>query len=87
MDVVGAFMSVSAGLNPTFLDALGQEVRLSAPLTMMIAQVILVTAATRRHRGVAVPAAALLTVAGVLCFLSGFFDGGYAADLTAVQRF
>ncbi|TMR93429.1 hypothetical protein [Nonomuraea basaltis] len=86
MDVIGAFISVSAGLNPTVLDALGPQARLSAPISMMIAQIVLVTGATRRHRGVAVPAAALLVVAGVLAFVSGFFDGGYAADLTAGQR-
>ncbi|MFI6602881.1 hypothetical protein ACIBHX_42080 [Nonomuraea sp. NPDC050536] len=86
MDLVGAFLSVSGGLNATFLDALGSQARLSAPIPMMVAQVVLVVLATRRHRGLAVPAAALLVVAGVLAFLSGFYDGGYAADLTAGQR-
>jgi hypothetical protein len=86
MDVAGAFLSVSAGLNPTFLDALGPQARLSAPITMMIAMTVLVAGATRRRRAVAVPSAALLAVAGVLAFVSGFFDGGYAADLTAGQR-
>ncbi|GAA4201598.1 hypothetical protein [Microbispora amethystogenes] len=86
MDVTGAVISLSAGLSPTLLDALGPQARLSAPIPMMIAQVLLVTGATRRHRGVAVPASALLAVAGVLAFMSGFYDGGYAADLTAGQR-
>lgn len=86
MDVAGALMSVSAGLNPTFLDALGPQARLSAPIPMMMAQIVLVIGATRRRRGVAVPAAVLLAVAGVLAFLSGFYDGGYAADLTAGHR-
>jgi hypothetical protein len=87
MDVAGAIISLSAGLSPTLLDALGPQARLSAPIPMMIAQVLLVVGATRRRRGVAVPAAALLVVAGVLAFMSGFYDGGYAADLTAGQRF
>lgn len=86
MDVVGALISLSAGLNPTLLEALGSQARLSAPIPMMIAQVVLVFCATRRHRGVAVPASALLVVAGVLAFISGFYDGGYAAELTAGQR-
>ncbi|MFI7464906.1 hypothetical protein [Nonomuraea sp. NPDC049646] len=50
------------------------------------AQVVLAVGATRSRRGVAVPAAALLAVAGVLAFVSGFYDGGYAAELTAGQR-
>ncbi|GAA0401299.1 hypothetical protein GCM10009530_61450 [Microbispora corallina] len=86
MDVAGALISLSAGLNATLLDALGPQARLSAPIPMMIAQVVLVVGATRRHRGVAVPASALLAVAGVLAFMSGFYDGGYAADLTGGQR-
>ncbi|MGI5155898.1 hypothetical protein [Microbispora sp. CA-102843] len=86
MDVAGAIISVSAGLSPTLLDALGPQARLSAPIPMMVAQILLVIGATRRRRGVAVPASALLLVAGVLAFMSGFYDGGYAADLTAVQR-
>lgn len=86
MDLVGAFLSVYGGLNATLLDALGSQARLSAPIPMMIAQIVLVICATRRHRGLAVPASALLVVAGVLAFLSGFYDGGYAADLTAGQR-
>ncbi|GIH60868.1 hypothetical protein [Microbispora siamensis] len=86
MDVAGAIISLSAGLSPTLLDALGPQARLSAPIPMMIAQVLLVIGATRRHRGVAVPASVLLVIAGVLAFMSGFYDGGYAADLTAGQR-
>ncbi|WP_030505625.1 hypothetical protein [Microbispora rosea] len=86
MDVAGAIISLSAGLSPTLLDALGPQARLSAPIPMMIAQVLLVVGATRRRRGVAVPASALLIVAGVLAFMSGFYDGGYVADLTAGQR-
>ncbi|GAA1007278.1 hypothetical protein Aple_017740 [Acrocarpospora pleiomorpha] len=86
MDVVGALISLSAGLSPTFLDALGPQARLSAPIPMMIAQVILAFAVSRPRRSVAVPAAVLLMIAGILAFLSGFSDGGYAADLTAAQR-
>ncbi|WP_062354004.1 hypothetical protein [Herbidospora yilanensis] len=86
MDVAGAVISSSAGLNRTFLDALGSQARLSAPLPMMVAQAILAFAVTRGRRAVAIPAATLLVVAGVLAFVSGFFDGGYAADLTPGQR-
>ncbi|MEV1169652.1 hypothetical protein, partial [Nonomuraea sp. NPDC049784] len=52
----------------------------------MVALTVLVAAATRRRRVVAVPAAALMAVAGVLAFMSGFYDGGYAVDLTTGQR-
>ncbi|MCT9929790.1 hypothetical protein N5079_06095 [Planotetraspora sp. A-T 1434] len=86
MDVAGALISLAAGLSPTFLDALGPQARLSAPIPMMIAQVILAFAVSRRRRAVAIPAAVLLMIAGILAFLSGFSDGGYAADLTAAQR-
>ncbi|MCK2220353.1 hypothetical protein MF672_042110 [Actinomadura sp. ATCC 31491] len=86
MDLTGAALSVSAGLNHDFLDALGPQARLSAPIPMMAAQVVLVAAASARRRALAVPAAALLVVAGVLAFVSGFYDGGYAVDLTAGQR-
>ncbi|NUO96630.1 MAG: hypothetical protein HOW59_01725 [Nonomuraea sp.] len=86
LDLAGAFISLSAGLSGTFLDALGPRARLSAPIPMMVAQVVLVAGATGRRRGLAVPASALLVVAGVLAFVSGFYDGGYAADLTGGQR-
>ncbi|WP_062431177.1 hypothetical protein [Herbidospora daliensis] len=86
MDLVGAVLSVSTGLNATFSEALGPTARLSAPLPMMVAQAILAFAVTRERRAVAIPAAALLVVAGVLAFVSGFFDGGYTADLTPGQR-
>ncbi|MEV0237688.1 hypothetical protein [Nonomuraea sp. NPDC050786] len=87
MDLVGAVLSMKYGLSPTFLDALGSEARLSAPLPMMIAQVVLAFGATRRHRGVAAVCAGLLTIAGALAFISGFFDGGYGdARLTTALR-
>jgi hypothetical protein len=87
MDLVGAWISVGSGLSPTFLDALGSNARLSAPLPMMIAQAVVVCAATRSRRAVAAPASALLVVAGLLAFLSGFFDGGYAdPSLTPTMR-
>ncbi|MGW4408600.1 hypothetical protein ACWEJ6_31515 [Nonomuraea sp. NPDC004702] len=86
LDLAGAVISLSAGLNATFLDALGSQARLSAPIPMMVAQVILVAGATTRRRAIAAPAAGLLVVAGMLAFMSGFYDGGYAADLTGGQR-
>ncbi|NUP80137.1 MAG: hypothetical protein HOV96_21595 [Nonomuraea sp.] len=86
LDLAGAFISLSAGLSGTLLDALGPRARLSAPIPMMVAQIVLVAGATGRRRGLAVPASALLVVAGVLAFVSGFYDGGYAADLTGGQR-
>ncbi|GLX96027.1 hypothetical protein [Herbidospora sp. NBRC 101105] len=86
MDLTGAGISVSAGLNADLLEALGPTARLSAPLPMMAAQAVLAFAVTRERRAVAIPAAVLLVVAGVLAFVSGFFDGGYAAELTTGQR-
>src|SRR5689334_25046661 len=82
LDLVGAFVAVRSGLNRTLLEALGPTARLSAPIPMMIAQVLLVVGATRAPRAVAIPCAALLGVACVLAFVSGFFDGAYAAPLT-----
>ncbi|NRQ35313.1 hypothetical protein HII36_26310 [Nonomuraea sp. NN258] len=86
MDLVGAVISVRTGLSPGLLEALGPTARLSAPIPMMLAQAILVVGATHDRPALAVPAGALLAVTGVLAFVSGFFDGGYAAELDPGQR-
>jgi len=85
LDIAGAVVAVRSGLNPTLLDALGPTARLSAPIPMMIAQAILVLAAGGA-RAIAIPASLLLGIACVLAFVSGFFDGAYAAHLTQLQR-
>ena len=85
LDIAGAVVAVRSGLNPTLLDALGPTARLSAPIPMMIAQAILVLAAGGA-RAIAIPASLLLGNACVLAFVSGFFDGAYAAHLTQLQR-
>ena len=86
LDIVGAFVAVRSGLNRTPLEALGPTARLSAPIPMMVAQVLLVVGATRARRAVAIPCAILLGIACVLAFVSGFFDGAYAAPLAPLQR-
>ena len=55
---------------------------ISAPFTFVAVQALAVAAATRHRAG-----AAVLTVLCLVSVVSGFSDGSYAADLTAVERF
>jgi hypothetical protein len=87
MSLVGAVISVRAGLNPTYLDALGPEGYLSVPLPMSAFQILTALAAGSRRRWLALLGAGLLALAVTVAVLSGFFDGGYADDrLDAAQR-
>jgi peptidoglycan/LPS O-acetylase OafA/YrhL len=83
----GAVVSVTGGLAPTLLDAMGPDARLSIPLPMMLAQVLVAAVASGRRRRPALVAGVLLAVVAPVCIVSGFFDGGYADPaLTGMQR-
>lgn len=87
VSLVGAVISVRAGLSPTYLDAVGPEGFLSVPLPMTAFQVLTALAAGSRRRPLALLGAGLLGLAVTLAVVSGFFDGGYADDrLGSAQR-
>ena len=87
LSVGGAVISVAGELSPSLLDAMGPHGRLSIPLPMMVAQVVLAIAAGSRRRPVALIGSGLLAAALLAGVVSGFFDGGYADDrLTAFER-
>ena len=87
LSVGGAFISVAGDLSPNLLDAMGPDGRLSIPLPMMVAQVVLAFAAGSTRRPVALIGSGLLAAALLAGVVSGFFDGGYADDrLTAFER-
>ena len=54
---------------------------INAPFTFVAVQALIVAAATRHRAG-----AAVLTVLCLVSVVSGFSDGSFAADLTAVER-
>jgi hypothetical protein len=76
--LVGAAIAVDHGLNPTYLDALGPNGRLAAPIPMIVLQLVAVALAVSSRRGVALTGSAVLALACSIAVISGFFDGGYA---------
>ena len=87
LSVCGAVISVAGELSPSLLDAMGPDGRLSIPLPMMVAKVLLAIAAGSTRRPVALIGSGLLAAALLAGVISGFFDGGYADDrLTAFER-
>jgi hypothetical protein len=87
LSVGGAVISVAGELSPNLLDAMGPDGRLSIPLPMMVAQVLLAIAAGSPRRPVALIGSGLLAAALLAGVVSGFFDGGYGDDrLTAFER-
>jgi hypothetical protein len=87
VSLVGAVVSVSADLSPTFLDAVGPDGHLSVPLPMTLFQVVMALAAGTRRRPLALLGSGLLALATTVAVASGFFDGGYADDrLEPAQR-
>ena len=87
LSVGGAVISVAGELSPNLLDAMGPDGRLSIPLPMMVAQVLLALAAGSTRRPVALIGSGLLAAALLAGVVSGFSDGGYADDrLTAFER-
>ena len=70
-------MSVTGGLSATVLDAMGPSARLSIPVPMMLAQLLVAAVASGSRRRPALVAAVLLAIVEPVCIVSGFFDGGY----------
>ena len=87
VSLAGSVVAVSTDLSPTWWDAVGPTGRLSVPLPMNAALLVLAGAAGSRSRPrLAWGAAWLVAGATTVAVVSGAFDGGYAADLTASQR-
>lgn len=80
LSVAGGLVSVRADLSPDLLDAMGPQGRLSIPLPMLAAQLLLGVAAASRRRAIALAGSGLVAASLLLGVLSGFFDGGYADD-------
>ena len=86
VSLAGSVLAVRTGLSPTWWDAVGPTGRLSVPLPMNAALLLLAAVAGSRRRRVALPAAVLLALATGVAVVSGAFDGGYAAELTLPER-
>jgi hypothetical protein len=87
VSLVGSLVAVGTDLNSSWWDAVGPTGRLSVPLPFNALLLLLAAAAASGTRPrLATAAAWLLVVATVVAVLSGVFDGGYAAELTALQR-
>jgi len=85
-DVLGALIAVHTGLAHAGR-TIGSGTAINAPLSFLIAQLAIVTAAVAwRERRVGSLAAALLVIIGLASVLSGFGDGSYTTNLTVVQR-
>ncbi len=85
-DLVGAVVAIQTGLAHTGR-AISSGTAINAPLSFLVAQLAIVTAAVAwRGRRAGTLAAALLVVIGLVSVLSGFGDGSYTATLTVVQR-
>ena len=82
----GSLLAVVTGLSATWWDAVGPTARLSVPLPMNVALLVLALVAAGTRRRVALACATLLGLACAAAVVSGFFDGGYAAALTPVER-
>lgn len=86
VSLAGSALSVVTGLSPTWWDAVGPTARLSVPLPMNVALLVLGVLAAGTRRRVALVASTLLALACTLAVVSGAFDGGYAARLAPVER-
>ena len=86
VSLAGSVLAVATGLSADWWQAVGPTGRLSVPLPMNAALVLLGLAAAGHRRRLALAAAALLALACAAAVGSGFFDGGYAAALSPVER-
>ena len=86
VSLAGSLLAVAGGLNASWWDAVGPTGRLSVPLPMNVALLVLAFAAAGTRRRLALAAAALLALACSAAVVSGFFDGGYSAEMPAAQR-
>lgn len=87
ISLAGSVVAVTTDLSPTWWDAVGPTGRLSVPLPMNAALLLLAGAASSDARPRLARGASWLVVAATsVAVVSGAFDGGYAAELTAPQR-
>ena len=86
VSLAGSLLAVATGLSATWWDAVGPTARLSVPLPMNVALLVLALLAAGTRRRVALAGATLLGLACAAAVVSGFFDGGYAAALAPVER-
>ena len=86
VSLAGSVLSVVNGLSATWWDAVGPTARLSVPLPMNVALLVLGVLAAGTRRRVALVASTLLALACTLAVVSGVFDGGYATQLAPVER-
>jgi peptidoglycan/LPS O-acetylase OafA/YrhL len=86
LSVGGAILSVAGGLSDTIWEAMGPTGRLSIPIPMMVAQLLVAWLAAGPRRWPALVGSALLALVEPVCILSGFSDGGYTdPDRTALH--
>jgi hypothetical protein len=78
LSVGGAVVSVAGGLSDSVWEAMGPTGRLSIPVPMMLAQLLLAAVASGPRRRPAIAASAVLALVEPVCVASGFFDGGYS---------
>ena len=78
LSVVGAFISVAGGLSSTIWEAMGPTGRLSIPIPMMVAQLLVAWLASGSRRRTALVTSGLLALVEPVCIMSGFSDGGYS---------
>ena len=86
VSLAGSVLAVASGLAADWWQAVGPTGRLSVPLPMNAALLVLALAAAGRRRRLALAAAAILALACTTAVVSGFFDGGYQAALSPVER-
>jgi hypothetical protein len=86
VSLAGSLLAVATGLSASWWEAVGPTARLSVPLPMNLALILLALGAASARRRLALACATLLALACGAAVVSGFFDGGYAAALTPVER-
>jgi hypothetical protein len=78
LSVGGAVIAVATGLSADVWEAMGPTGRLSIPIPMMLAQLLVAWVASGTRRRPAIVASALLALVEPVCIMSGFSDGGYS---------
>ncbi|WP_377644543.1 hypothetical protein [Oryzobacter terrae] len=86
VSLAGSVLALRTGLDDSWWEAVGPTGRLSVPLPMNAALLVLAVVAGSTRRRPAVVAGALLALAVTVAVVSGAFDGGYAAALGPTQR-
>lgn len=87
ISLAGSVVALATDLSSSWWDAVGPTGRMSVPLPMNAALLLLAAATTSTSRPrLAAVASWLVAGATTVAVVSGAFDGGYAADLTPVQR-